>query len=438
MAYERWYQSVNPLADGQVLITGGRPATPEVRSRTGALRTLPGAALALPLYPWLDVAPDGRVLYSGPDDRLLALTPTGSGAWHSLGAGDGNRRYGSRAVYDVGKVLVAGGGASRADAAVLDFSTSTPRRSVTGSMASGRRQHNLTVLMDGTVLASGGNSSGAPFVDLSAGVYAAERWDPATGRWTTLAAQRQTRQYHSTAVLLPDGRVLSAGGGVCGDCTDVGYLAKDAEVFSPPYLFDDTGAPARRPTISSAPTSVATGRSFTVGTPDAASIAKVALVRLGASTHSTEMEQRYVPLAFVAGSGSLTVRAPAGPTLAPPGPYMLVVVDREGVPSVAAMLTVTLPANVAPSVAITSPAPGAVLSRRTGVTVRAQASDRDGRVVRVELVRSGGVRIGVDTTAPYTFSWTLPPTGPHTLVARATDDRGTVTSSNPVRVTVQP
>jgi hypothetical protein len=78
-----------------------------------------------------------------------------------------------------------------------------------------------------------GNSSGAGLVDLNAGVYAAERWNPATGTWTTMAAQSQTRQYHSTALLLPDGRVLSAGGGLCGTCDAVGYLAKDAGGVQP-------------------------------------------------------------------------------------------------------------------------------------------------------------------------------------------------------------
>ena len=90
-------------------------------------------------------------------------------------------------------------------------------------MANGRRQHNLTVLADGSVLATGGNSSGAGLVDLDNGVYAAERWNPATGTWTTLAAESVTRQYHSTALLLPDGRVLSSGGGICGTC-DAGRL----------------------------------------------------------------------------------------------------------------------------------------------------------------------------------------------------------------------
>ena len=151
-------------------------------------------------------------------------------------------------------------------------------------MANGRRQHNLTVLADGSVLATGGNSSGAGLVDLNNGVYAAERWNPATGTWTTLAAESVTRQYHSTALLLPDGRVLSSGGGICGTCDSVGYLAKNAQVFTPPYLFktDGSGQLADRPVIDAAPAVATYGQPFQIDTAQAASIAKVALVRLGA------------------------------------------------------------------------------------------------------------------------------------------------------------
>ena len=79
--------------------------------------------------------------------------------------------------------------------------------------------------------------------------------EPRHRAWQTLAAMQVTRQYHSTALLLPDGRVLSAGGGICGTCDSVGYLAKNAEVFSPPYLFkkDGSGELAPRPEITSAP-----------------------------------------------------------------------------------------------------------------------------------------------------------------------------------------
>ena len=168
----------------------------------------------------------------------------------------------------MGKILVAGGGASTRDSRVIDINGATPLVTQTQSMAFGRRQNNLTVLADGSVLATGGNSSGAGLVDLNNGVYAAERWNPATGTWTTLAAESVTRQYHSTAVLLPDGRVLSSGGGICGTCDSVGYLAKNAQVFTPPYLFktDGSGQLADRPVIDAAPAVANYGLPFQIDT----------------------------------------------------------------------------------------------------------------------------------------------------------------------------
>ena len=341
MAAGRWYPSVTPLTNGEMLITEGGPDTPEVRKTDGSLRTLSTASLNLPLYPWLDVAPDGRVFYSGPDQTLRKLDPAGGGSWQSFGQRDSvNRDYGSHAVYDVGKTLVAGGGPSSNDARVIDTNGATPQVSATSPMAFGRRQHNLTLLADGSALATGGNSTGAALVDMNGGVYNAERWDPATGKWTTLAAQAVTRQYHSTALLLPDGRVLSSGGGICGTCDQVGYLAKNAEVFTPPYLFkkDGSGQLAPRPEIAGAPGTVSHGTSFQITTPNAASIQKVGLVRLGSQTHSVEMEQRYLPLSFTAGNGTLTASVPANVHTAVPGVYMLFIVNSAGVPSLAKMV----------------------------------------------------------------------------------------------------
>ena len=346
MSYARWYPSVTPMGNGEMLITSGGPPIPEVRQNDGTLRQLTNASLSLPLYPWFDVAPDGRAFESGPDQAMRSLNPSGAGAWQEWGSRDSiDRSYGSHAMYDIGKILVAGGGPSTNTADVINLNGATPTVTPTGSMAYGRRQNNLTALADGTVLVTGGNSSGAELVDLNAGVYPAEVWNPATGQWTTLASMRVTRQYHSIALLLPDGRVLSAGGGICGTCDEVGYLNKNAEIFSPPYLFkkDGSGELAPRPTVGAAPGTVTEGSQFTVSTPDAASIRKVALVRLGSVTHSNNMEQRYVPVQFVAGSGSLTVTAPASENIAPPGYYMLFIVNSAGVPSVAPIVRVAPP-----------------------------------------------------------------------------------------------
>ena len=220
MAAGRWYPTVTALNNGEMLITSGRVNTPEVRKLDGALRSLGTASLGLPLYPWMDVAPDGRAFYSGPDDNLRALSTAGTGSWQTLGTRDGiNRDYGSHALFDIGKMLVAGGGAPATnDARVVDIN-GAPQVTSTAPMANKRRQHNLTVLADGSVLATGGLSSSAGLVDLDNGVYPAEQWNPATGQWKTLAAMQVTRQYHSTALLLPDGRVLSSGGGICGTAT---------------------------------------------------------------------------------------------------------------------------------------------------------------------------------------------------------------------------
>jgi hypothetical protein len=434
MAAGRWYPTVTALSNGEMLITSGRVNTPEVRTLSGGLRALSTASLSLPLYPWMDLAPNGLAFYSGPNQTLRTLNTAGTGTWQALGQRDGiNRDYGGHALFDIGKILVAGGGASTNDARVIDLNGSTPQVSPTAPMAFGRRQHNLTVLADGTVLATGGNSSGASLVDLNAGVYPAEQWNPATGQWRTLAAMQITRQYHSTALLLPDGRVLSAGGGICDTCDQVGYLAKNAEILSPPYLFQADGTLAPRPSIDAAPASASYGVPMVIATGNPASIRKVALVRLGAVTHSNNMEQRYVPLSFVAGATSITATAPADANIAPPGFYMLFIIDANGVPSVASIVSVQ--ANSLPTVTLTQPADGATFPSPATVDLAATASDADGTVTNVEFF-NGTTKLGQDTTAPFGFTWSGVTAGTYTLTARATDDRGGARTSAAVTITV--
>jgi len=204
-------------------------------------------------------------------------------------------------------------------------------------MASARRQLNATVLADGTVMVNGGTSI-TGFTEEAGAVFAAERWNPTTGTWSTMASQQVIRVYHSTAVLLPDGRVLSAGSGEGSNAT----AQLTAEIFSPPYLFDATGALAQRPQISSIPSSARYGQSFTVGYNKGANVGRVTLVRLSSVTHAFNESQLFLTLPFtVASKGNkITVTAPANGQLAPPGPYMLFLFGANGAPSVAKILRI--------------------------------------------------------------------------------------------------
>jgi hypothetical protein len=335
----RWYPTNTALPNGDVLVVSGEitPSTtntlPQVwHPATNTWRSLTNAQLFQPLYPMMFVAPNGQVSNVGPDRITRYLDTSGTGAWTTIGNFNysGTRDYGSSVIFD-GKVLIAGGDGSTSSAAtntaeILDLNATSPTWQSTSSMSIARRQFNLTLLPDGKVLASGG-SGGFGFDNQNSPVHAAEMWDPATGKWTTMDSISVYRGYHSTALLLPDGRVLSAGGEQTG---------ASAEIYSPPYLFK--GA---RPTITSGPSSVKYGQTFLVATPDAANISQVTWIRLGSVTHAFDQNQRLNHLQFAQASGGLNITAPANANLAPPGHYMLFLVNSNGVPSVASIIQIT-------------------------------------------------------------------------------------------------
>jgi hypothetical protein len=244
-------------------------------------------------------------------------------------------------MYRPGKILrtgTPGGPGTAAQTAssaayTLDMTSASPSLVQTGSMAFPRAFLNLQTLPDGNVLVTGGKAD-HDLTNTNGAQYAAEEWSPATGSWTTLASNQVPRYYHSVSVTLPDGRVLVGGGwGGAGGDTD---RQRTYEIFSPPYLFKGP-----RPTIGGAPAAAGYNSSFTVATPNGSAISSVVLTSPAATTHNFDENNRFVPLNFTHNpDGSLQVTAPPNANYAPPGPYLLWIVDGNGVPSVASWITI--------------------------------------------------------------------------------------------------
>jgi len=247
-------------------------------------------------------------------------------------------------MYSPGKVLILGGGPGKgpnydqpvgnptATAEIIDLNVATPRWRYVSPMRYARRYPNATILPDGKVLVTGGTAS-PDWNNATDPVLATEMWDPVTGTWSTMASMDVPRALHSTAVLLPDGRVLSVGSGQPPATADRDRY--EAEIYSPPYLFK--GA---RPTIASAPMSVRYGQVFSVKTPNAERIQQVTLVRLSSVTHAFNQNQRFNRLQFTRTSGELKVLIPTNRNRCPPGHYMLFLLNEKGVPSVARIIQV--------------------------------------------------------------------------------------------------
>lgn len=333
----RWYPTVTTLPNGDVLVVSGDinsntnvdPLPQVFQFATKTWRNLTTAQLSLPLYPNMLVAPNGKVFNAAPNRQTRYLDTTGTGAWTNVAVLNftGFRDYGPAVMYDVGKVLDVGGAdPPTATAEIIDLNAATPAWKFTSSMHFPRRQHNAVILPDGKVFIVGGSSAGG-FDTSTSPVLPTEMWDPATGQFTVMASIAVYRGYHSTALLLADGRVLSAGGNVGGP---------NAQIFSPPYLF--AGA---RPSIASAPVSAGYGQTVFVGTPDAASITKVTLLKQASVTHTNSMSQGFQTLSFTTTSTGLNVTMPANANLATPGYYMLFILNGSGVPSVGSTIQIS-------------------------------------------------------------------------------------------------
>jgi galactose oxidase len=338
MTYARWYPTTTVLSNGEVAVVAGTDENkvhvelPEVWSGTG-WRVLTSAVMKMPTYPKLFLAPGGTVFYAGegPRSRTLNVNGNGSWKWGARTVFNLERSAGGAVMYEYGKILIVGGNLTPTNTAeVIDLNAKPQAWRFTSPMQYARRQLNAVLLPDGKVLVLGG-SSGAGNNNPVGAVLAAEMWDPATETWTTLADAATPRVYHSTALLMPDGRVLFAGSGGAGTATN--FLS--AEFFSPPYLFKGP-----RPTITNAPATVGYNSTASVETPDAASITKVSWIRLGSVTHTTDMNQRYIGMNFTRVTGAIKVKTNKGKAALPPGHYMMFLLNAAGVPSEAKIIQI--------------------------------------------------------------------------------------------------
>jgi DNA-binding beta-propeller fold protein YncE len=367
----RWYPTAVYLGNGEVFIAAGvgGGVNPERWSPLSGWRLLTGINLSGNIlqfgdrdgsgsWPLLQLAPNGTVFHHGANDRMNSIDPFGG----ALGLGTISDRgphnfgwypdEGVSVLYDVGKILVAGGSVSTAsDTAVagawkIDLNGPAPVLTPAAAMNFPRQFQNEVMLPTGQVLVVGGNTNGVKFTDDLA-VKSAEAWNPATNGWTLLNAQNQARAYHSTALLMTDGRVLSAGGGLAGNaCTSpepsvTGECGADhwnAEVFSPPYLFAPNGSLAPRPVIEAGPGVARVGGSFAVQATAGAT--EFSMVRMSATTHTMNTDQRFLRPSFVETSpGSYQVTLHANENVLVPGYWMLFAL-RGGVPSVAHVIQV--------------------------------------------------------------------------------------------------
>jgi Domain of unknown function (DUF1929) len=363
MAHGRWYPTLITLGDGRILATtgldeGGNNHNQALETYTEATNTwqvqhfqagFPG----LPLYAHLFLLKNGMIFFSGGrmDDPMqvepcifdLTKNPVPIKPVPDLLEPILRNQSASVLLPPAQdqKVMICGGGpVGKQDktyatdkVSIVDLKVANPDYVAAAPMQLPRMHLNAVLLPDHTVFVSGGSlkQEDEPLARLQAELY-----DPATDTWHLMATAKVSRLYHSTALLLPDGRVVAAGGNPEGG-KSVTWEPPDPEeemrleVFSPPYLFKGP-----RPVINAVPTEWHYGQAVTIQSPQAGNIRWVSLIKNGVTTHSFDSGQRLVDLDILSqGAGSIQATVPQEPNLAPRGWYMLFLIDQNGIPSIA-------------------------------------------------------------------------------------------------------
>lgn len=363
----RWYNTSVALADGSVFTVtgdGGRTTAERWTAASGWAR-LSGInwsnVVNQPGYvsnwhPLVLLAPDGRLFHGGPTRQMNWVTTAGTGSLTYAGVNVPGALYpkeGCFAMYDEGRILVATGSSTTASnsfdsstgtstnaAFTIDIRTGTPVVQTAASLRYARQFANSVILPNGEVIVIGGNTSGRKFNDTGS-ILIPEIWNPQTGLWREVAAMSVPRNYHSLALLLPDGRVWSGGGGLSGNSAD----HRDAQLFTPPQLFATDGTPAVRPVISQKPTYIAPSSVFQVTA--STGVTRFTLIKMSSQTHSMNTDLRFLNVPFTqTAPGSYRLTAHSNVNVLTPGYWMLFALNAQGAWSQAAVMLVDPNVNV--------------------------------------------------------------------------------------------
>jgi len=325
-------------------------------------------------------------------------------------------------------MIFGGGNPATNTTEIIEPLAATPAWNYGPPMTQPRIEMNATILPNGRVLATGGSGSDE---DATTASYNADLYDPASNAFSSAGQNAIPRLYHSGSLLLPNATVALLGGNPVR-----GTYQSEVEIYRPAYLYTSTGGDATQPTISGVSSSeVGYGSTFQVFTPNAANISSVVLIRPGAPTHAFDMEQRLVKLNYVAGASALDVTAPPNGNIAPPGYYMLFILDSAGVPSIATFVHLTASAaNQAPSATITAPAGNVTVSAGQSVSFSGSGSDSDGTINAYAWSFPGGNPSSSTIANPGAVTYSTP--GTYTASFTVTDNGGLASTPATRTITV--
>jgi hypothetical protein len=392
----RWYATAIALGDGRVMAMSGLTAAGggsrkieiyDLR-RAGSGWGAPTSVPFTPqLYPRVALLPNGNVFYTGQGSGTANtngwMFNPATGSWTVSVATTMNRSYGSAVLlpllppnYTPRMMNFGGGNPATASTEIIDLSVPSPTWTPGPSMSTGRIQMNAVLLPNGTVLAEGGSvNNESP----NAKGKTADLYDPVANTMSSAGTAAYSRLYHSTALLLPDATVVSMG----SNPGRRGSYEPAIEIYTPPYLYDsDNGLiTTKRPQITSQPFTapLAYSAPFQVSYTSSAPIASAVLVRLGSVTHAFNMEQRVIGLCGATApcsalSNTLSLTTPPNGNIAPPGYYMLFLIDAAGVPSVATFIQLSPYATTPPQGAITTPTGNLTISAGQAVNFTTASS----------------------------------------------------------------